>query len=125
MLESDYKKAWETYPTGAPTTKRPRLPHILSAVVLQTGIPASDIKSDRRTKDVAVARQIFCYLARHMTPNSFPQIGRFICRDHTTVMHAVRRVEALLKEGHPDVTAAVDGIKPMVVRIANDWEGAI
>ncbi len=56
----------------------------------------SDMKSARRARVVARPRQIAMYLAKMLTSKSLPEIGRqFGGRDHTTVMHAVKRVESL------------------------------
>jgi hypothetical protein len=55
-----------------------------------------DLISARRTACLVRPRQIAMFLARHMTPNSLPVIGRqFGGRDHTTVLHAVRKIEWL------------------------------
>jgi len=55
-----------------------------------------DMQSARRARSVARPRQIAMYLAKQMTSRSLPEIGRkFGGRDHTTVMHAVRKVEEL------------------------------
>ena len=55
-----------------------------------------DLISARRTADVVRPRQIAMFLAKNLTPNSLPVIGRkFGGRDHTTVLHAVRKIEAL------------------------------
>jgi len=52
--------------------------------------------SARRSRAVARPRQVAMYLAKQLTPRSLPEIGRkFGGRDHTTVMHAVRKVEEL------------------------------
>ncbi len=56
----------------------------------------SDLLSARRARDVARPRQVAMYLAKKLTPRSLPEIGRrFGGRDHTTVMHAVKRIEEL------------------------------
>jgi hypothetical protein len=55
-----------------------------------------DLISARRTASLVRPRQIAMFLARHLTPNSLPVIGRqFGGRDHTTVLHAVRKIEWL------------------------------
>jgi chromosomal replication initiator protein len=55
-----------------------------------------DLLSARRSRDVARPRQIAMYLAKRMTPRSLPEIGRrFGGRDHTTVMHAIKRIDEL------------------------------
>ncbi|MGH6719501.1 MAG: chromosomal replication initiator protein DnaA [Alphaproteobacteria bacterium] len=56
----------------------------------------ADMTSDRRARAVARPRQVAMYLAKNLTQRSLPDIGRkFGGRDHTTVMHAVRRIEEL------------------------------
>jgi chromosomal replication initiator protein len=55
-----------------------------------------DLLSPRRAREVARPRQVAMYLAKQLTPRSLPEIGRrFGGRDHTTVMHAVKRIETL------------------------------
>jgi chromosomal replication initiator protein len=55
-----------------------------------------DLLSARRSRDVARPRQIAMYLSKRMTPRSLPEIGRrFGGRDHTTVMHAIKRIDEL------------------------------
>jgi len=59
-------------------------------------IKMSDMSSARRARAVARPRQIAMYLAKMLTSRSLPEIGRkFGNRDHTTVMHAVRKIEEL------------------------------
>jgi chromosomal replication initiator protein len=68
---------------------------IQSGVARFFGVKVQDLKGPRRTKQVVVPRQIAMYLAREHTSLSLPEIGkRFGNRDHTTVLHAVRRVKA-------------------------------
>lgn len=56
-----------------------------------------DINSNRRTAKVVKPRQIAMYLVKTLTSRSFPDIGRrFGDRDHTTVIHAVRKIERLI-----------------------------
>jgi chromosomal replication initiator protein len=53
--------------------------------------------SSRRTANVVRPRQIAMYLAKTLTLRSLPEIGRrFGGRDHTTVLHAVRKIESLI-----------------------------
>ncbi len=59
----------------------------------------TDLVSPRRSKDVALPRQVAMYLARKLTHASYPAIGdRFGKRDHTTVMHAERTVARKLDD---------------------------
>ena len=54
----------------------------------------SDLKGKRRTKDIVVPRQMSMYLMHDLTDTLFTSIGEFLGgRDHTTVMHGVRKVE--------------------------------
>ena len=56
----------------------------------------SDLLSPRRSRSIARPRQMAMYLAKNLTSRSYPEIGRrFGNRDHTTVMHAVRKIEDL------------------------------
>lgn len=58
-----------------------------------------DMHSSRRSRNVARPRQIAMYLCKKLTPRSLPEIGRkFGGRDHTTVMHAVRKIEEMIGE---------------------------
>ena len=60
------------------------------------GIKISDMQSARRSQNVARPRQVAMFLAKAMTSRSLPEIGRkFGGRDHTTVLHAVRKVEEI------------------------------
>lgn len=59
-------------------------------------IRINDMSSARRARQVARPRQVAMYLAKQLTARSLPEIGRkFGGRDHTTVMHAVKKVEEL------------------------------
>ena len=61
-------------------------------------IKLDDLIGNKRTADIALARQAAMYLAREMTDASLQQIGRaFKKKDHTTVLHACRRIEELTK----------------------------
>ena len=61
-------------------------------------ISVKELQSSRRARTVARPRQIAMYLAKQLTSRSLPEIGRKFDRDHTTVMHAVRKVEELVVE---------------------------
>jgi chromosomal replication initiator protein len=60
-------------------------------------VSRADILSSRRTATVVRPRQIAMYLSKLLTPRSLPEIGRhFGGRDHTTVLHAVRKITDLV-----------------------------
>jgi chromosomal replication initiator protein len=63
------------------------------------GVKLSDLKAKNRTKAVAFPRQVAMYLARQLTHASLAEVGRaFGGKDHTTVLHAVDKIETLMKE---------------------------
>jgi len=69
---------------------------IQKAVAEYFDLRVSDMLSQRRSRNIARPRQVAMYLAKQLTERSLPEIGRkFSGRDHTTVMHAVRKVEDL------------------------------
>jgi chromosomal replication initiator protein len=80
-------------------TKRVRIEDIQKVVARQFNVARNDLLSNRRTRQIVRPRQIAMYLSKTMTPRSLPEIGRrFGGRDHTTVLHAVRKVEELLSQ---------------------------
>jgi chromosomal replication initiator protein len=69
---------------------------IQQRVAAHYNIKLAEMSSPRRARSVARPRQVAMYLAKQLTTLSLPQIGkRFGNRDHTTVMHAVRKIEEL------------------------------
>jgi chromosomal replication initiator protein len=62
------------------------------------GLDPKDIKGTSRTKEINLARQISMYLIRHITSLSLKEIGQIFNRDHTTVMHALEKVDKMIKE---------------------------
>jgi chromosomal replication initiator protein len=79
--------------------KRITVDDIQKATAEHYGMKQSDLISERRTRAVARPRQAAMWLAKQLTTRSLPDIGRrFGGRDHTTVLHAVRRIEALKAE---------------------------
>jgi chromosomal replication initiation ATPase DnaA len=73
-----------------------------------------DIRSQRRTKAVVRARQIAMYLAKTMTEQSLPELGRrFGGRDHTTILHGVRKIEGLIVKDQ-ELAAMVERIKSII-----------
>ena len=74
------------------------------------GIKVADLKAKSRTQAVAFPRQVAMYLARQLTHASLAEVGRaFGGKDHTTVLHAVDKIQTLLQED-PKLRKAVDGI---------------
>jgi chromosomal replication initiator protein len=77
--------------------RRIKIEDILRIVSRHYGVSRSDILSERRHRSVVWPRQIGMYLAKQLTSRSLPEIGRrFGNRDHTTVLHAIRKVDGQL-----------------------------
>jgi len=69
---------------------------IQRAVCEEFGVTLNDMVSKRRARAIARPRQVAMYLSKKLTKRSLPDIGRrFGGRDHTTVMHAVKRIDSL------------------------------
>jgi chromosomal replication initiator protein len=63
------------------------------------GITPADLHSSRRTRTVSLARMVAMYLARRHTQMSFPEIGRFMGKNHSSVILACKRFDKLLVDG--------------------------
>ncbi|HHW71788.1 MAG TPA: chromosomal replication initiator protein DnaA [Firmicutes bacterium] len=71
---------------------------IMGTVADYYSIKVSELKSKRRTRNITFPRQIAMYLARDLTESSLPEIGEaFGGRDHSTVIHAIEKIESELK----------------------------
>lgn len=81
---------------------------IQKTVAEHYALKQADLISERRARAVARPRQVAMWLAKQITTRSLPDIGRrFGGRDHTTVLHAVRRIESLKAED-PAIARDVD-----------------
>ncbi len=80
------------YPVSQPDAP-PDLEQIKRAACSAFGISAEELVSPARTAKLSEPRQLAMYLARELTGASLPTIGRAFARDHSTVLHALRRAE--------------------------------
>ncbi|AND80238.1 chromosomal replication initiator protein DnaA [Streptococcus pantholopis] len=63
------------------------------------GVTVKEIKATKRTQDIVLARQVAMFLAREMTDNSLPKIGKeFGGRDHSTVLHAYNKIKNMISQ---------------------------
>jgi len=84
---------------------------IQNLVASHFNLNIQELLSQRRSRSLARPRQIAMYLAKQHTTNSLPDIGRkFSNRDHTTVIHAVKKIDELLKKDN-DIRKNVDELK--------------
>ncbi len=94
--------------------RRITIEEIQKRVAEHFNIRMSDMHSARRARAVARPRQVAMYLAKQLTSRSLPEIGRkFGGRDHTTVMHAVRKIDEL-REGDLSLSEDIDLLKRML-----------
>ncbi len=94
--------------------RRIRIDEILKVISRHFGVSKSDLLSERRHRSVVWPRQIGMYLAKQLTSRSLPEIGRrFGGRDHTTVLHAIRKIETHLS-GDSRLQAELDEIKKLL-----------
>lgn len=91
--------------------RRITIDEIQRKVAEHYNIRLTDMHSARRARNVARPRQVAMYLAKQLTARSLPEIGRkFGGRDHTTVMHAVRKIDELVGDD-PQIAQDVEIIR--------------
>ncbi|MGF1454691.1 MAG: chromosomal replication initiator protein DnaA [Alphaproteobacteria bacterium] len=102
------------HPLIRANTRRVTVEEIQRKVAEHFSIKVADLLSPRRARVVTRPRQIAMYLAKQLTTRSLPDIGRrFGNRDHTTVMHAVKKVEEL-RRADPSIEQAVDTLRRLL-----------
>jgi chromosomal replication initiator protein len=91
--------------------RRLTVDEIQKACAAHYRIDPAEMRSKRRARAVARPRQVAMYLAKKMTPRSLPEIGRiFGGRDHSTVIHAIKTIEALRRD-HADIYADIRALQ--------------
>ena len=94
--------------------RRIKIEDILKVVSRHFGVSKGDILSQRRHRSVVWPRQIGMYLAKQLTSRSLPEIGRrFGNRDHTTVLHAIRKIEGEL-DANPRLREEIEVLKKLL-----------
>lgn len=89
--------------------------YIQDCVCKYFNITDKDLKSTQRSNDITYPRQIGMYLCRILTNESFPKIGdSFGKRDHTTVMHAFKKIEKDIKE-NSNTKLVVESVKKIIL----------
>jgi len=101
------------------------LDDILNQVSGYYEVPIEDLLSPRRSRNIAVARQVAMYLARDLTEMSLPQIGQALGgRDHTTIMHGCDKISALFEKDDGmrhqilDIKKRLSGVGQRVAQVA-------
>lgn len=91
---------------------------IIRTVAEHSYITVHDLMSNRRTHNIVMPRQVVMFLAKDMTLFSLPSIGRLMGgRDHTTILHAVRKVERIMRVDH-QFAENVERLKAEILRRA-------
>ncbi len=94
--------------------KRVKVEDIIRVISKHFGVSKNDILSQRRHRSIVWPRQIGMFLAKAMTARSLPEIGRrFGGRDHTTVLHAIRKIDGELKT-NSRLRAEIEDLKKML-----------
>ncbi len=94
--------------------RRIKIEDILRIVSRHFGVSKGDLLSQRRHRSVVWPRQIGMYLAKQLTQRSLPEIGRrFGNRDHTTVLHAVRKIDGQLVD-NPRLKNEIEELKKLL-----------
>jgi hypothetical protein len=96
----------------------PKIIEIQKAVAKFYEVRVQEILSARRSRDIVRPRQVAFYLCKKLTLKSLPEIGRrFGGRDHTTALHAIRKIERLRAEE--------DGLELQLITIAKRLGGEL
>ena len=94
--------------------RRPKIEDILRVISRHYGVSKGDLLSQRRHRSVVWPRQIGMYLAKQLTARSLPEIGRrFGNRDHTTVLHAIRKIEGEITD-NPRLRDELEELKKLL-----------
>lgn len=94
--------------------RRIKIEDILRIISRHFGVSKGDLLSQRRHRSVVWPRQIGMYLAKQLTHRSLPEIGRrFGNRDHTTVLHAIRKIEGVIA-GDAGLRDEIDELKKLL-----------
>lgn len=118
-IESKYQKEIERLKTMIinpinKMNKNKELLEILQKVCDASGIMPHDILSKTRKREVVIARQLFCYLTMTYYNYTLVQVGRFLARDHSTVIHSVNAYTDYLQMKYKNETAIYEDAKNLL-----------
>lgn len=80
-----------------PSLRGMALMTIAEMVEARTGISINDLRSRRRDRMTSYARHLFWYLSKKNTTKSLPVLGKFLEKDHTSVIHGIKRIKARME----------------------------
>jgi chromosomal replication initiator protein len=91
--------------------REPGIDDVIATTAKEFGLNREELLARTHRQTAVTARQVAMYLARKLTGHSLPEIGRrFGGRDHTTVLHAIKKIEAQL-DSDPAVQSSVDRVR--------------
>lgn len=104
LLEQAHRLIEGGFGTEALTVKDPfamkrEVRQIIADIALIYGVTYADVMSVRRTQQIVRARQHIMFELSQRTPWSIAQIGRFLGRDHTSVLHGVKKHQKRIEDG--------------------------
>lgn len=119
LIERNYQKEIERLKTMIinpihKMNKNKELLEILQKVCDASGIMPHDILSKTRKRDIVIARQLFCYLTMTYYNYTLVQVGRFLSRDHSTVIHSVNAYTDYLQMKYKNETAIYEDAKNLL-----------
>lgn len=119
LIERNYQKEIERLKTMIinpihKMNKNKELLEILQKVCDASGIMPHDILSKTRKREVVIARQLFCYLTMTYYNYTLVQVGRFLSRDHSTVIHSVNAYTDYLQMKYKNETAIYEDAKNLL-----------
>lgn len=96
-------------------TKRGRfMANLVNEVAQRYHVEPRELTSISRVQHIAAARQVACYVTRELTSLSYPAIGDYFNRHHSTVIHACEAVERRMRE-HPEYASRIE---QLIIRMA-------
>jgi chromosomal replication initiation ATPase DnaA len=114
MMDRDYERAWAAVILGFHGDRKPakqRIEEIQQATAQHFGLACEDLLANTSVIAVSRPRHVAMYLARELTTKSYAEIGEsFAGRDHSSVLHAVKRIRELLAHD-ADLGRSVDCIR--------------
>ena len=87
------------------------MPRLIGVCCRVLGVGAEDIKGPRRFGDLVQNRQIICWVGRNIAKKSYPEIGRGLNRDHSSVLHGVKMVDAKREQGDRKLEMKIEQIR--------------
>ena len=89
---------------------------IQKIVAAYYGLKVSELKSAKRHKALVLARQVAMYLTRILTSHSYPDIGQqFGGKDHSTIIHAIKKIDKLIIEDH-QLRSTIEDLKKSLIK---------